>query len=77
MREESSKNEVLLLPACAATSADRRRMSPVVDKPPKPWRRRVFHGGTTGSARGAPYITEIQEIIFPDFKNLIEIEICV
>ena len=31
-----------------------RRISPLADNPPKPWRRRVFHGGTTGFARGAP-----------------------
>src|SRR3989304_1963033 len=32
-----------------------RRISPLADNPPKPWRRRVFHRGSAGFARGAPF----------------------
>src|SRR4030042_6819749 len=44
MSQNYSRAEVLLL----------RRISLKVDNPPKPWRRRVFYGGTTGFTRGAP-----------------------
>jgi len=32
-----------------------RRISPLADNPPKPWRRRVFDGGTVGFGHGAPF----------------------
>ena len=41
-----------------------RRMSTLADNRPKPWRRRVFHGGTTGSARGAPSVQTNQRMSF-------------
>ena len=38
-----------------------RRISPLADNPPEPWRRRVFHGGTTDFARGAPFYRGMRE----------------
>ena len=40
-------------------------MSPQADNPPKPWRRRVFHAGTTGSACGAPLTNFLNSIKKP------------
>ncbi len=39
-----------------------RRISLKADNPPKPWHRRVFYGGTTGFARGAPLSSTIGPI---------------